>query len=73
MTHWTQYLNEREPLFLNKKKQKKSGCKRNRISKFKNGPCSFNEQDECVFCKRPRKKEHRFDPATNTIVVHYFE
>jgi hypothetical protein len=72
MTDWRDYLNDRESSSF-KKKKTRPGCKRNKISKTRNGPCSFNENDDCIFCKRPRKKEHRFDPTTNTVVVHYFE
>jgi hypothetical protein len=72
MTNWTQYLSDKDTTSF-KKKKRVSGCKRNRISKTRNGPCIFNEQEECRFCKRPRRKEYRFDPTTNTVIVHYFE
>ena len=71
MTDWKIFLEDKDSSF--KKKRRVSGCKRNRISKTRNGPCSFNDADECIYCKRPRKKEHRFDPKTNTVIVHYFE
>lgn len=73
MTDWTQYLNDKETSFSFKRKKKIQGCKRNRVSKSRYGSCFFNENDQCIHCKRPRKKEHRFDPTTNTIVIHYFE
>ncbi len=72
MTDWTQYLNDREPSSFKKKKTIR-GCKRNKLGKNKYGSCLFSEQDECIYCKRPRRKENRFDPTTNTIVIHYFE
>ena len=72
MTDWREYLNDREPSSFKRKKDK-GGCKRNKISKTRNGPCSFNSEDSCIYCKRPRRKEHRFDPIANTVVVHYFE
>lgn len=73
MTDWRNYLTDKEVVPTTKRKQKGPGCKRNKINKNRYGPCSFNSQDECIFCKRPRKKVLRLDPTTNTITVEYYE
>jgi len=73
MKDWQNYLPDKEPNFTKKKKNKGPGCKRNKIGKNRYGYCSFNEKDECIYCKRPRRKVLRMDPVTNTIIIEYFE
>lgn len=73
MSDWKDYLTDSDTKPLFKRKKQGPGCKRNRISKNRFGPCSFNENDICEHCSRPRRKELRLDPNTNTIIVHYFE
>lgn len=71
MTDWREYLNIKEDGQV--KKKKGPGCKRNKISKNRFGPCLFNDNDECINCHRPRRKITKFDPVTNTIVREYLE
>lgn len=72
MSDWTKYLGDTDQK-INKKKYKGPGCKRNKISKNRLGPCIFTEQDECKFCKRPRKKEVRYDAISNCTKTIYLE
>lgn len=73
MTDWRNYLNEAENKSSFKKKKTSGGCKRNRITKNKNGPCVFDERNLCMYCKRPRRHETRLDPKTGNITTQYFE
>ena len=73
MTDWTNYLIDKENPPTKSKKRRGPGCKRNKINKDRYGPCSFNSNDECIYCKRPRRKTLRLDPTTNTISIEYYE
>jgi len=73
MADWKSYLNEGDSKPLFKKKKSSQGCKRNKLSNNRYGACSFNSDEKCIYCRRPRRKETRIDPKTNTIVVNYFE
>lgn len=72
MTDWQSYINEKEPEFK-RKKSKGPGCKKNKINKQRFGPCIFSEQEECIYCKRPRRKEVRLDSKTNKVITTYLE
>lgn len=73
MTEWHKYLTDKDQSFTKKKKRSKFECKRNKISGNRYGSCEFNENDECRFCHRPRRKTLRLDTTTNTVIIEYFE
>jgi hypothetical protein len=73
MTDWKNYLIDSESNQVKKKRKKGPGCKRNKINKNRYGSCIFNEQEECMFCKRPRRKIVKLNPLTNKIETHYLE
>lgn len=73
MTDWRNYLADKEPTFSKRKRRSATECKRNKINKKRFGSCKFNENDECCFCHRPRRKVLRLDATTNTVIVEYLE